>query len=225
MAIRCGVLPLYLSRTAPKSCHHCGKPTLSHVSLISHALCCKFIDYGPVFRHNELRDAVARVLRRHGFSCTVEPRYFSKYYTDGVQHRPDLVVTSLAQPIATDFSVNAQQKDQPGVAAAASASTKIKTHRVAVESAGATFIPFCLEAHGYCDNSAKRFVAHVVETRPKFEAAQIYRDVFQRQTVSATLCRARVKAVISACLHQDDFEADGGLERGEGIGQYEGLAA
>jgi hypothetical protein len=221
IAIRCGVIPRSIDTSVTPTCS-CGTIDFANsnqLQIIEHALNCSTAGFSPATRHNFVKSAVARQLRKHGFPVVLEPTCYSKLYSDNIAHRPDLLVHT-SPPISTDFVVTQQHGVRPGASSAAAAKKKNDTHKSAVAKLQHVFFPFALEAHGYEHRSFYDFVAAVTSHRPRFEHQALQQDL--RTAVAVALARARCQALaalyavghFTVCArHQDETgDADAGDE-------------
>jgi hypothetical protein len=224
LALRCFALPARYSfgtrdRDGNKinraySCAACCARIDSDQKHINHIFSgCKANSNYYTRRHNNLRDAIAGVVRGFGVSVETEPTLFSESYRDGRKHRPDLLV-SQASMTATDFVVVNGGGDDDEYACKQKAQEKRTQHYDACNAHGAVFHAYAVSIHGWLDRSGLRFIKQIAGQLPF-----VQRDEFvfaMMHSTSLALAKARAEMIRHQHLQQHNVKLnEAGLFGGE----------
>ena len=193
LAIRMRTIPRKCL-TTPKVCR-CGATCRDAEEIMDHVLRCdQMTHYTHTNRHNDVRDAIAQVVRSYGISVSSEPKFYSAFYEGPSEQRPDLTFHTTPK-ITTDVTI-VSTTDKVGDAAAAAAQHKCRTHAQATAALGHIFMPFAMEVHGHLDKSCYDLQKKLQEFIPDHLKRDFKFDFLH--AVSSSLAAARATAVICA---------------------------
>ena len=178
----------------PKTCR-CGATCHNAEEVIDHTLLCdQMTHYTHTCRHNDVRDAIAQVVRSYGISVTSEPKFYSGFYDGPAEQRPDLTFHTMPK-ISTDLTIVASS-ETVGEAANKAAARKIATHAEATAQLGHIFMPFALEVHGHLDKCCYDLMKAIRNYVPDHLHRDFTFDFLH--SISTSLASARAIAVLIA---------------------------
>jgi len=193
LAIRMRTLPLRVS-SLPKKCK-CGALCRDAGEVIEHCLRCDRMSYYThTSRHNDVRDAIASVVRSYGISVSSEPKFYSGFYDSTSERRPDLTFHTYPK-ITTDVTIVATG-EKVGDAAREAAIKKNELHSSAVMKLGHIFMPFAMEVHGHLDSSCIDLMNALRRYVPDYRWQAFTFDFLH--AVSSSLAAARAMSVLIA---------------------------
>lgn len=193
LAIRMNTLPKCCG-TLPKVCR-CGVHCPTAEKVIDHALRCdQMTYYTHTNRHNDVRDAIAQVVRSYGITVSSEPKFYSGFYEGPAEQRPDLTFHTVPK-ISTDVTI-VSSSEEVGDASRNAADHKCKTHAAATAALGHIFMPFAMEVHGHLDKSCYDLMKKLREYVPDHLNRDFTFDFLH--AVSSSLAAARATAVLIA---------------------------
>jgi hypothetical protein len=143
LAIRLGCLPPSMQWCTPTTCA-CGSYIKDVRQVCRHVITCPLTPISHTYRHNLVRDTMAKTARQYGITCIVEPTIYT--YDNGLAQRPDIVFMTKT-PVACDVSIVAPC-DYAKTAMTRATKEKSTKHERACAAIGHEFIPAICESTG-----------------------------------------------------------------------------